>query len=121
MNISLLNEQILIQKSSVIVDQIGNHYNEWMDYYNPHATVSGEGKISDAEALIAGATSEIGKVDFTMRYCKKLSNINSGEYRVIFREHVYNIINIDHQNYKRKSIKLMCRKEGKLGVGQNKP
>jgi hypothetical protein len=37
--------------------------------------------------------------------------LTSKEYRVIFRGDAYNIEGIDHMNYKKKAIKLHCRRE----------
>ena len=42
MNISNLNVRIRFQKNAVVIDKIGNHTNEWQDYYSCYATVSGE-------------------------------------------------------------------------------
>ena len=42
MIVSRLNEKIIIQKSVVTVDSIGNRKNTWEDYYTCFATISGE-------------------------------------------------------------------------------
>ena len=34
MEVALLNVRITFQKNSVIVDEIGNHRNEWKDIYS---------------------------------------------------------------------------------------
>ncbi|MCD8330956.1 MAG: hypothetical protein LUB63_00290 [Oscillospiraceae bacterium] len=34
MKISLLNERVIFQKNSVTVDSVGNHKNEWTDYFS---------------------------------------------------------------------------------------
>ena len=47
---------------------------------------------------------------FTVRYCKTVSVINSMEYRVIFGDNIYNILSVDHMNFKRKSLKVRCEK-----------
>ena len=41
MNTALLNVRITIEENAVIIDEIGNHINEWTDYYSCAATVSG--------------------------------------------------------------------------------
>ena len=33
MNIGLLNKRIMIQQNEVLTDEIGNHRNDWTDYY----------------------------------------------------------------------------------------
>ena len=55
MNISNLNVRITIQKNAVVIDKIGNHTNEWQDYYLCYATVSGE---TGTEQAIVGETVE---------------------------------------------------------------
>lgn len=34
MDISLLNQKIMVQKNSITVDEIGNHLNTWEDFYS---------------------------------------------------------------------------------------
>ena len=107
MDIALLNVSITVQKNTVVVDAIGNHKNEWTDFYSCHATVSGEG---GKEATAAGTVVDDSDISFTVRYCRKVSEINNTEYRVLFDGEIYNILFVDHMNYKRKSIKVKCQK-----------
>ena len=109
MDISLLNQKITVQKNTVTVDEIGNHLNTWEDFYSCHATVSGEG---GKEALSAGQTHAEETVDFTIRYCGKAKEITSTGYRILMDGDHYDIVAVDHQNYKRRSLKLRCRKGG---------
>ena len=39
MEVALLNVRITFQKNAVTKDAIGNHKNEWIDYYSCYATV----------------------------------------------------------------------------------
>lgn len=107
MNISLLNERILIEKSKVIIDAIGNHRNEWSKYYSCYATISNK---SPQEETSSGAIWDESKIDFTIRYSKEVSVLSSIGYRVIFHNDIYEIEGIDHMNYKKKSMKLHCRR-----------
>lgn len=107
MKISLLNEKILIQKAVVKADVIGNRKNAWEDYLTCFATISGE---SGKEVSTAGTTVEDADIAFTVRWCGDISEVNSTGYRIVFRNEIYNILLIDHMNYKKKSIKLKCRK-----------
>ena len=68
MNISNLNVRITIQKNAVVIDKIGNHTNEWQDYYSCYATVSGE---TGTEQAIVGETVENVEICFSVRYCEK--------------------------------------------------
>ncbi|MCR0611695.1 phage head closure protein [[Clostridium] innocuum] len=107
MDISLLNVSIIFQKNAVTEDAIGNHKNEWTDFYSCHATVSGEG---GKEASAAGLIVDESDISFTVRYCRKVSELNNTEFRVLFGGEIYNILSVDHMNFKRKSIKVKCRK-----------
>ena len=107
MDIALLNVKIKIQKNTVITDAIGNHKNEWEDYYFCHATVGGEsGKESSSVAQIV----DDSDISFTVRYCRKVSNIDSTHFRIIFNEELYNILSVDHMNFKKRAIKFRCQK-----------
>lgn len=107
MDIALLNVKVVIQKNSVVVDAIGNHINEWAAYYSCYATVSGE---SGNETAAAGTIVENADLAFTIRYCKAVDEITTDGYRIFFGGEIYNILAIDHMNYKKKSIKFKCQK-----------
>ena len=110
MEVSLLNVKITFQKNAVEVDGIGNHKNTWADYYSCHATVSGEAGRQTSESEVAGTVADGSDVSFTVRYCKKASVMDSTEYRVVFDGGIYDIVAIDHMNYKKKCLKFKCRK-----------
>ena len=107
MNIALLNISIEIQKNVLTVDNYGNHVNSWMPYLLCHATVSSE---SPAEKSDAGLILDDSRLDFTIRWFSSAAVIKSTGYRVIFNDEIYAIIGVDHMNYKRRSMKLLCQK-----------
>ena len=110
MNIALMNEKITIQRNTPTVDEIGNHISDWQDYFSCYATVGGEESSVSGETEAAGQTISDAKASFTVRWCDALSGINSTEYRVLFRGDLYDITGIDHLNYKKKALKLLCRR-----------
>ena len=55
MNIALLNVKISIQKNTAAVDEIGNHINEWEDFFSCFATVNGEGGSEKSAAGLVTA------------------------------------------------------------------
>lgn len=110
MDIALLNVKITIQKNEVITDSIGNHRNTWTDFYSCFATVSGEG---GTEKAVTGMIVDEPNISFSVRYCKRLSGIDSTKCRIVFDGDVYNIISIDHMNFKKKCLKFKCEKERK--------
>lgn len=108
MNVTLLNTRIQIQKTVVVTDEIGNHKNEWVDYFSCYATVSGE---RGSEVHKVGETLESVSIAFTIRYSSETEVITPTTHRVIFNDEIYNITNVDHMNFKRKCLKLSCEKE----------
>ena len=107
MNIALLNVRITVQKSIVANDRYGNHVNTWEPYLSCYATVGGETPKQESEA---GQTVDDGRADFTIRYCKAAAVINATGYRVLLDDEVFDILGVNHMNYKGKGIKLLCRK-----------
>lgn len=110
MEVSLLNVRITFQKNAVEVDGIGNHRNTWTDYYSCHATAGGEARKQTSETDVAGTVADASDVSFTVRWCRKASVIDSTGFRVVFGGELYDILAIDHMNYKKKLLKFKCRK-----------
>ncbi|MCD8156913.1 MAG: phage head closure protein [Clostridiales bacterium] len=110
MDIALLNMTITIQKCEAVADAAGNYVNEWMDYYTCHATVGDEDSAKAAESEGAGMTADHPGLSFTVRYCAAAAAVTSTGYRVLFGDDIYNILSVDHMNFKRKSLKLKCEK-----------
>ena len=107
MYISNLNVRITFQQNAMSIDKIGNHTNEWQDYYSCYATVSGE---TGTEQAIVGETVENVEVCFSVRYCEKTASIISTKYSIIFRNEIYDIMSVDHFSYTKKHLKFKCRK-----------
>lgn len=110
MNVALLNEKVTFQENAVVVDEIGNHRNEWKDFYTCFATIGGEGLASSKEEEKAGTTVEDVAMTVSVRYCRKAAEIGSTTHRILFHGEIYDITNVDHMNYKKKSLKFTCRK-----------
>lgn len=111
MNVAALRSRVTFQKNVAEIDKYGNHKNAWTDYYSCFATIGGEGLASSKEEQVAGVTVEDFSMTVTVRYCSKIAAITSTGYRVMFMGEIYNIENIDHMNFRKKSLKFTCRKE----------
>ena len=107
MNIALMNVRVEVQKNTGTTDKYGNHKNTWEPYLSCYATVSGE---TPKEETDAGLTVDDSKTDFTIRFCRAASAITSTGYRVIFDGETYDILGVNHMNFKNKGIKLLCQK-----------
>ena len=107
MEIALLNVKVTFQKNSVLADDIGNRKNVWEDYYTCHATVSGEG---GQEKAAAGLTVVDSDIAFTIRFCKQAAEVTADGFRILFGGETYNIVSVDHMNYRKKALKFRCEK-----------
>ena len=110
MEIALLNQRITFQRNSVLTDPIGNHRNSWNDDFSCYATVGGESGRSGKETAVAGTTVENTDISFTVRWCALAATVSTTGYRIMFKNEIYDIVSIDHMNYKKKCIKFRCRK-----------
>lgn len=107
MDIAAMNVRVMIQKNAVVTDQYGNHKNTWTDYYSCFATIGGE---TGQEQAVVGETVECTDMNVTVRYCAKTAAITSTQFRVLFDGQIYDILAVDHLNYKKHALKLKCRK-----------
>ena len=110
MDIGLLNEKVTFQKNVVSVDAIGNHRNVWEDFYSCFATIGGESGMGAKEKEAAGTTVDDSTMTVTVRYCQKASEIASVTHRLLFHGEIYDLIGVDHMNFKKKCLKFSCRK-----------
>ena len=109
MHIGLLNEWVMFQKNTPKKDAIGNHYSEWQDYFGCFATIGGEYDY-DKERDVASQIVDESVMTVTVRYCRALSRVKTLDYRLIFHDELYDIVSVDHMNFKKKSLKFFCRK-----------
>ena len=81
MEIANLNQRIQIQKAVSKTDEVGNVIQQWQDFYSCFASI----KTTGGKERQKGDTEEQQTVSFTVRFCKKLAELSSVEYRVVFR------------------------------------
>lgn len=111
MDISKLNQRILIQKSSTQTDDVGNVFRQWQDFYSCFASV----KTTGGKERQNGNTEEQHSVAFAVRFCKKLSELSAVDYRIVFRGKTYNIIQVDFADYDGKTVKIKAESEDAYG------
>lgn len=107
MEIAALRVKIMFQRQEAVADSIGNHENRWEDYFACRATVGGEGGI---EKAVAGLTVEDADISFTVRFCRVAAAVTSTGFRIVFCGELYDILGVDHLNYKKRALKFKCRK-----------
>ena len=106
--ISQMNERIMIQKSFRGIDKNGNHVLEWKDYYECSAYAN---NMSGQEYWAAAQVNSETDMYFIIRFCSEVRCMTSDNYRIIFRDEIYNITFIDNVQYKNKSMKIRATKE----------
>lgn len=49
-------------------------------------------------------------MNVTVRYCTETATVISTKYRILFGDDIYDILAVDHLNYKKNALKFKCRK-----------
>lgn len=96
-------ERITIQKSTPGMDKAGNHVLTWTDYYTCSAYVN---NLSGKEYWEAAQVNAQKEIYFLIRYCSETADIDTDQYRVLFRGQVFNITFLDNVKYQNKILKL---------------
>lgn len=101
--IELMRERIMIQKSSTKTDKTGNHTLVWRDHYKCYSYVN---NLSGKEYWEAKQVNAETELDFVIRYCSEVSDLDTEHFRILFRGTIYNITFVDNVQYKNKTVKI---------------
>lgn len=107
MTISEMRERILIQKSTDGKDENGNHVLMWNDYFSCAAYAN---NLSGEEYWEAARVNSQTDMYFMVRYCSELSEMDTENYRIVFRGEIYNITFIDNIQYRNRQLKIRVTK-----------
>lgn len=107
MDIAAMNVRVAFQKNETVTDKYGNHKNAWTDYFTCYATIGGE---TGQEQAVVRETVENTDMNVTVRYCTETAAVISTKYRILFSDDIYDILAVDHLNYKKNALKFKCRK-----------
>lgn len=113
MDIGSMNRRITIQKHTTRVDAIGNHTSAWEDYYSCSAYVN---LASGREYGFAPETVSEDTLTFVVRWCRKLAQLNSKEYRICFEGRPYDIIVADDVQFRHEKLKLTAKRTPRGGA-----
>ena len=111
--IARFNERIMIQKNEVVTDKYGNHKNSWTDFYTCFAYASTYQYDKENEAA---TTTEERTINFEVRYCGELKDLDSTHFRVAFHGDSYDIQMVDFMNYPKKTTRIVCKLQKKGGA-----
>ncbi|MBE5936045.1 MAG: head-tail adaptor protein [Lachnospiraceae bacterium] len=82
---------VIEKKADVIVD--GVRKEEWQEYYRPWVDV----KSLYGKELYQALSAKLENVlNFETRYCKKIKNLNTKNYRIVWEDRYFNIIHVDY-------------------------
>ena len=101
--IELMRERITIQKSNTEMDKTGNHRLLWEDFYSCAAYAN---NLSGKEYWEAKQINAETELDFIIRYCSEVAEVDTEHYRICFRDRLYNITFVDNVQYKNRSLKI---------------
>lgn len=107
MKIGNLNSKIVIQKSEVVKDRIGNHTDRWVDYFFCSAYITHE---KGDDTFTAGTENDHSDMNVTVRHCSETKKVKKETYRIRFDDDLYEIEGIDHHGFRRKQITFVCKK-----------
>ena len=91
MEIGTLNQRITILEHRIFIDEIGNHITKWEETFFLWAKVTVK---TASETTDAGLTREVQKLEFLVRQSPASLNINSTNFRILFRSQVHDITGI---------------------------
>ena len=87
----MMNQRITILEHRTVIDEIGNHITKWEETFSLWAKVTVK---TASETTDAGITREVQKLEFLVRQSPASLNINSTNFRILFRSQVYDITGI---------------------------
>jgi head-tail adaptor len=134
MNIASMKEKIIFQRLHSEKDDRGNPAENWEDIYTCHAyaniptgsEVFTKHEYSTTSSGYEGSEFYSGrqlllesKVKFTVRYTKRLKDIDTYLYRLIWNGREYNILSVDNVQFKNNlmTITAIC-KDGNMSIQQ---
>lgn len=103
MNAGAYRELVTVQQLTKTKDADGFTVEEWVDYYQNYAYVN---KLSGKEFWAAAETASQSTVVFEFRYHDPLENVDSKNYRIVFRNRIFNITNVDNVQFRNETVKI---------------
>ena len=90
----------------ITIQQIDQTTEAWVDHWQLHARVN---KTTGTEYVEAGANRSQSTKTFEIRYFTGLEAVdfNRGYYRIVYKGHIYNIV--DYDDYKEQHINVKIK------------
>lgn len=89
----------------IVIQKIDQDTETWSDLWPLHARIN---KTTGTEFVEAGADRSQSTKTFELRYFTELEDVdfNRGLYRIMYRNHVYNIVDYDDYMEKHQTVRL---------------
>ena len=97
---------LMIQKRKKTVEK-GRPLEKWEDYFECWCDIK---SLYGKELYSALKAKLENVVNFETRFCEKLEDLDTKEYRVTWGERVYNIIAVDYGEYDRRKVVIKAKK-----------
>lgn len=105
MNVGSLNNRITIQKRTLTKIK-GIPIESWDTFYTCWCSIN---SLYGAEVYKAIEVSLENVLNFTVRYTSSLENLNTKEYRIIWKTRTFNIIATDYYSFSKEKITLKSK------------
>ena len=103
MNAGAYTQKITIEKLTREYDEIGNPVERWRAYKGTYAYMNG---LSGKEYWEAATLNAENTVDFVCRWKKFFDEIDTRNYRIVWREKIFNIKTIDNAQFRNEIVKI---------------
>ena len=96
---------VVIEKKTDVIND-GVRTEKWEEYYRPWVNV----KSLYGKELYQALSAELENVlNFETRYCKKIKNLNTKNYRVVWENRYFDIIHVDYGIIRDKKVVIKAK------------
>lgn len=95
-----------VYNNPINIQKLNNDIEIWEDYHLTHAEIN---KANGKEYFNASTNISSSTYNFKIRFCKLLEDIqfNTSLYRVVYRDKVFDIKNVDNKNLKNHELTIV--------------
>lgn len=105
MNIDNFNNRITIEKRTITKVK-GVQTEVWNTFYSCYCSIN---SLFGTELYKALEIQQENVLNFTVRYTKTLENLNTKEYRIVWKDRNFNIIATDYFGFSKEKITIKAK------------
>ncbi len=103
MDAGAYNQKVVIEKLSNDYDDIGNPIEAWKPFKKVHAYMNG---LSGKEYWEAAKLNAENTVDFVFRWKRFFDEIDTKNYRIVWKGKIFDIKTIDNVQFRNETVKI---------------